>query len=190
MTSSVTDWLMVGITVVYVIATIFICIANIKSAKETRKQTAESKRQFEESNRAFVTVTFDVIRSGLIALQIKNNGKRVANDVRVKIAPEFVDNIPNKLNKDQTKKLNDASFSLGIGQSFYVCLGGHLDLKQMASELLSVEIDYRDTVSEYHETIAIDMTQYFWLLLYESPTEDVYQEIAAFDNSVRRFSTS
>ena len=48
---SVTDWLMVGITAVYVIATIFICIANLRSAKATRDQVDESKRQFEETQR-------------------------------------------------------------------------------------------------------------------------------------------
>ena len=39
------------ITVVYVIATIFICVANIKSAKATRDQIAESQRQFNENRR-------------------------------------------------------------------------------------------------------------------------------------------
>lgn len=48
---SITDWLMVVITAVYVIATIFICRANIKSANATREQVAESKRQFEETRR-------------------------------------------------------------------------------------------------------------------------------------------
>ena len=49
-----TDWIMIAITAVYVIATIFICIFNYRSAKATREQLAESKRQFEENNRAFV----------------------------------------------------------------------------------------------------------------------------------------
>lgn len=47
----ITDWLMVGITAVYVIATVFICIFNGKSAKATREQVAESERQFEETKR-------------------------------------------------------------------------------------------------------------------------------------------
>ncbi len=48
---TITDWLMVVITAVYVIATILICRANIKSAKATREQVSESKRQFEETRR-------------------------------------------------------------------------------------------------------------------------------------------
>lgn len=47
----ITDWLMVVITAIYVIATVFICVFNAKSAKATRAQVAESQRQFEESKR-------------------------------------------------------------------------------------------------------------------------------------------
>jgi len=43
--------LMVLITSIYVIATINISNANIKSAEATREQITESKRQFEESKR-------------------------------------------------------------------------------------------------------------------------------------------
>lgn len=48
---TITDWLMVVITAVYVVATIFICCANLISAKATREQVTESKRQFEETRR-------------------------------------------------------------------------------------------------------------------------------------------
>lgn len=51
MDPSITDWLMVGITLVYVVATIFICIFNGRSAKATREQVAESQRQFEDNKR-------------------------------------------------------------------------------------------------------------------------------------------
>ena len=49
--TTVTDWLMVGITLVYVVATIFIWRANSKSAEATKEQVAESKRQFKETQR-------------------------------------------------------------------------------------------------------------------------------------------
>lgn len=48
---TITDWLMVGITVIYVIATVAIWKANDKSAKATREQVEESKKQFKESQR-------------------------------------------------------------------------------------------------------------------------------------------
>ncbi len=43
--------LMVLITFIYVVATVEICRANIKSAEATREQLVESKRQFDETKR-------------------------------------------------------------------------------------------------------------------------------------------
>ena len=42
---------MVGITVVYVIATVFICWANFSSARASKAQVEESKRQYDETKR-------------------------------------------------------------------------------------------------------------------------------------------
>lgn len=45
------DWAMFWITLVYVVATIVICIFNGRSAKATQQQVIESQRQFEETKR-------------------------------------------------------------------------------------------------------------------------------------------
>lgn len=174
---TITDWLMVGITVVYVVATIFICRANIRSAIATKEQIEESKRQFEESNRAFITVSFEIIRSGLAALRIQNFGRRIASSVKVHIAKNFLENMVNKLGREGLERLCSASFTLGIGQCWYICIGSHLELEQMSKELLSIELSYEDSSSKYSEHIEIDLKQYFWALIYTSPTEDLYQEM-------------
>ena len=91
------------ITVVYVIATIFICFANIKSAKATRDQIAESQRQFNENrrldimpylqfettNQPGVDYKIGVILSEgdynageyLLNLRVKNIGRGTAKDI-------------------------------------------------------------------------------------------------------------
>lgn len=43
--SSITDWLMFGITFIYVVATILICLFNHRSAKAAQEQLAESQKQ-------------------------------------------------------------------------------------------------------------------------------------------------
>lgn len=50
---TITDWLMVVITAVYVIATIAICRAKIKAADASKAQLEEVKRQYAEENRPF-----------------------------------------------------------------------------------------------------------------------------------------
>lgn len=63
---TITDWLMVAITLVYVVATIAIWYANNKSVKEARNQIVESQRQFEETQRLQVmpSFQFSVYRAG------------------------------------------------------------------------------------------------------------------------------
>lgn len=165
------------ITAVYVVATIFICWANIKSAKATKAQVAEQQREFEEMNRAFVTVTFEIIRSGLAVLRIQNHGKRIATNVSVHISDDFVENMADKRDKETVQKLCQSAFTVGIGQSWYICIGSHLQLERMSKELLTVTVSYHDSVSNYCETTSIDLKQYFWSLIYDSPIEDMRKEL-------------
>ena len=165
------------ITFVYVIATIFICQANIKSAKSTREQVLEQKKQFEEEHRAFVTVDIEIIRSGLLAIRFQNHGKRIADNIKVDISSAFLENIPDKKDRDNIKKLCACKFSLGINQFFYINMGTHLDLHQLKKHLCEIEISYNDYNSNYSDKQIIDFNQYSGRLIYESPTEDIYQEI-------------
>lgn len=48
---NITDWIMVVITAIYVVATIVICVFNYKTAKAANLQIQESKRQFDETRR-------------------------------------------------------------------------------------------------------------------------------------------
>ena len=98
----VTDWLMVGITAFYVIATIIISCANIKSANATREQLTESKRQYEDKKRLEIMpyIQFEqtkyaadhelnlVIDSGenltgkyILLIRMKNIGNGTAKDI-------------------------------------------------------------------------------------------------------------
>ena len=62
-----TEWLMIIITAIYVVATILICIANFKSAKATREQVDETRKQHEETLRLQTMPYLQVIFSdGLV----------------------------------------------------------------------------------------------------------------------------
>lgn len=165
------------ITFVYVVATIVICRANIKSAVATREQVSEQKKQFEEENRAFITIDIEIIRSGLLALRIQNHGKRIAENVKISISSAFLDNIPDEKDRGNMMKLCTTSFSLGINQFFYVNMGTHLDLYQLEKELFVVEVSYNDYNSNYSDKQIIDFHQYSGRLIYESPIQDIYQEM-------------
>ena len=180
------EWVMVIITGIYVIATIFICWAHIKSANATKDQLAESKRQFDEENRAYVTVTFDIIRSGIAALCVENHGKQVANNVEVRVSSEFVENMNDGSDKEMIKKLCEASFILGIGRKWYTCLGSHLELGQLSQVPLTVDISYSDNTGEHKEKVVIDLKQYLWTIIYDSSAEDTAQELKKMTKSIQK----
>lgn len=181
---------MVAITAVYVVATILICQANIRSAKATREQLAEAKRQFEENNRAFVAVAFEVIKSGLAVLHVQNHGKRKASNVKIRVFTSSSSNIVNKNDKQNVEKISEYEFALGIGQSWYIYIGNRSELEKISNKLLSIEISYEDFNSKYNEITEIDIKQYFHALLYESPTENLYQEMKKLTKSVQSIDKS
>lgn len=104
MCPSITDWIMIGVTIAYVVATIFIFRANKKSAKAAEDQLAEMKRQFEETKRldALPFLQLDISTSGNdkikvelplisddtnggvnpLALEVKNIGRGTAKDIK------------------------------------------------------------------------------------------------------------
>lgn len=184
------DWIMVIITGIYVVATIFICVFNYRSAKATRGQVAESQRQFEESNRAFVTVTFEIVRGGLAVLHIQNHGKRIASNVMIRVDKAFTDNISDGNDRERVEKLNKSVFTLGIGQSWYICIGSHLQMEQMGEEVLHINIKYSDSNSTYTDEISIDLLQFFWALIYDSPLEDMYQQSKEVNAHLKSIATN
>ena len=179
------DWAMVWITVVYVMATCAICWANIRSANATKAQLAETKRQFDEENRALVTATFEIIRNGIAALCIENHGKQVAYNVEIRIVPEFINNIRDDTDKKLIKELCRASFTLGIGLKWYACLGCHLELEQLSQVPLAIDISYSDNQGRHKETTTIDLKQYFWSLIYDSPMVDANVELKKMAKSLQ-----
>ena len=97
-----TDWLMVIITAIYVVATIIICYFNGKSAKAAKIQTEEMIRQYNLSNRPNVTIHFDIIRSGLLCFVVENEGNMPAHDVNIHINEKFIAGI----NDDRDKAVS------------------------------------------------------------------------------------
>ena len=174
-----TDWLMVIITAIYVVATIFICVFNGRSAKAAneqteaaRNQTKEMIDQFKAVNRPFVTIRFDIIRSGLLCFIIENEGPLPAHNVQVKINDDFLDNIDAD-DKSRLEELNDATFYLASHQKLTVCLGGQPSFVNISKVVAKFDISY----DEFEEHTEIDLNQYKVLIVYNSPVEDISQHL-------------
>ena len=110
------DWVLVLLTLAYVVTTFFIVISNNRMADATRKQVHELQRQFQEQNRPHVCIGFESVRGGLICLSIENTGNSPARDVRVSINEEFMVSLPLDRFKELVRKFTQSAIYLSPRQ--------------------------------------------------------------------------
>ena len=171
------DWAMVWITLVYVVATIFICVANLRSAKATREQLAESKRQFDEENRAFITYSFIYEHKAIYGLRFTNNGKRVAKHIRVEFKQEFIDSLENDDWKKGIVLSRGKECILGIGQSFDIFFGGSKFCNNTNKTPIEGTIIYSDENNRFEEPFFIDFNNYPPIFTVDTDEEEIRVEI-------------
>lgn len=174
---TITDWLMVVITFVYVVATIFICIANLRSAKATREQLAVSKRQYDEENRAFISFSFIYENRAFYGMRFTNNGKRVAKHIRFNFNEEFIDSLTDDSLKNNIRSLPGRECLLGVGQSYDVFFGG-AEFRENSNKLpIEGKILYSDECGSYEEEFFIDFNNYPPIFTVETDAEKIRKEM-------------
>ena len=173
----ITDWLMVIITAVYVVATIFICSANMKSAKATREQLAEAKRQYEEEHRPYITYQFIFERRTWYGMRFTNHGRRVANHVQIKLTKEFIDSVSKGVFSKELRELKDKEFTLGIGQSYDIFFVAREFRDNPDKKPISGEILYQDEMTTYHERFSIDFEKYGTIFSVNSADDDLHEDL-------------
>lgn len=161
------------VTFVYVVATIFICMANIKSANATREQVAEQKRQFDESNRAYITVNFEITPSKIYTLCVTNHGNKVAKNVHLEFDNAFIENLQDDTAKRHLTATKTSIIDIGISQKWYLRIGNFGD-KELMSKTVTVNVTYTDDKNKYDETYNIDLSSFSWQLLC-SPEDTEYE---------------
>ena len=152
MTPTITDWLMVGITAVYVIATIFIWIANYKSAQATHDQLEESKRQFEETKKA------NQQQLETMRLQLEESKRQYEENRRLDIMPYLQLKITDRFSFPDTKielYILDGSFDKNAFEDR--CISGcelrnigrgtakDIDCESFECEIPSTDVKFRTT---------------------------------------------
>ena len=107
------DWAMVWITLVYVLATIFICWANFKTARASKEQLEESKKEHDESVRIEIMpfLQFELCDEKEIDYRQKENKKITYEDVakmynELRLSPQHTDTTKLKINYDKITNRN------------------------------------------------------------------------------------
>lgn len=165
------------ITAVYVIATIFICRANIKSAMATREQVVESRRQYEEEHRAYVTYEFTFERRIFYGLRFTNHGKRFANHVKIKLNRDFLESISASKFFDGLNNLKSKEFTLGIGQSYDIYFGAQEFRANVGKKPIAGTISYDDNKNSYTESFSIDFENYATVFSVDSDADILHEDM-------------
>ena len=170
------DWAMVFITLVYVIATIFICLANFMSAKASKEQLIEMQKQFEENNRPYVEVEFIFVKHAIYGLRFINNGNIAAKNVKIKLSSDFIDNLEISM-KEMLKKQEGKSCIIGAHKNYDLYLGTCKYLKENCKVPANGKITYFANGKKYEEQFSVDLENYMTIFSVNSDYEDMLEII-------------
>ncbi|MBP3477345.1 MAG: hypothetical protein J6K48_13685 [Lachnospiraceae bacterium] len=158
--STITDWLMVIITFVYVVATCSICWANIKSANAAKAQLEEMRKQYIDENRPYITVEVIYEKRCFYGLRLTNHGKRIANHVQIDLGQAFLDGLTETSFKEMLEKQKGKECIIGIGQHYDLFIGSNEYRKKEDKQPINGWISFSDGVNRYKEPLYIDFKNY------------------------------
>lgn len=156
----ITDWLMVIITFVYVVATCFICWANIKSANSSKAQLEEIKKQYVDENRPYVAVEVIYEKRCFYGLRFVNHGKRIAKNVQIDLGQEFLDSLTESYFKEMLEKQKGKESIIGIGQHFDLFIGSNEFRNRVDKQPINGWISFSDGVNKYNEPLYIEFENF------------------------------
>lgn len=174
---TITDWLMVIITAIYVIATVVICIANLKSAKAAREQTEEMKKQFLSINRPNVSAEIVYLKRMFWVLRFVNNGNQVSYNTKIILDEEFINSVDDDY-KGPLKELKNKVCTLGVNQHYDIFFGSneYRDLpnkKNIKGTIISYDVGGK----EYSESFEIEIKNYVTFYSTTSELDDFVKQI-------------
>ena len=160
MMCKLTDCLMVIITTVYAGVTIFIMLANRKSAKVAQEELREMKRQYEEDNRPFIEAEFCFERRKWFIFRLVNHGKRNAQHVKFEFDEEFINSLPEKEFRQLLEKQNNKECIIGVGQHHDIYIATNKLINSTNKKPITGWVKYQDEKKEYEVPIFIDIENY------------------------------
>ena len=176
--STITDWLMVVITGIYVIATIFICIANIKSANAAKLQTSEMKRQFFEINRPNISVEVVYLKRAFWVLRFTNNGTQTAFNTKIILDEKFINSVEEKI-QPILRENNGRIRTLGVNQSYDLYFGtNEYPSLENKVNIMGKTIYRGCNDSLYSETFSIETENYATFFSVNTEMEDLIKKIS------------
>lgn len=155
------NWVMVIITAVYVIATIAICIANIRSANASNNQLEETKKQYGGTDRPIVEAEFLYISRLWFGVRFVNIGKHTAQNVKIELSDEFIDSIDGLGMSEYIKMQKEKTCVIGVNQHYDLIFGSYNTFKEIKDKKPATgQICYSYKEKKYSDDFYFDFENY------------------------------
>ena len=174
---TITDWLMVAITAVYVIATIAICWANIKVANASKAQLEEMKRQYAEGNRPIIETEFHYERRTWYIVRFINHGQQTAQHVKIKLDQEFIESLPEGGFRNTLQKQKEKECIIGVGQHYDLYIGSNAMRGNPNMRPVTGDIYYDGCQNSYSEKVFIDLENYMTFFSSTTDNDDLLKAV-------------
>ena len=179
------EWVMVLITAVYVVATIFICLANIKSANASKAQLKEMQRQYAESNRPLVELELHYMRKTWYVARFINRGNLTAQHVKINLEQSFVDSLPEEVFRTELEKQKGKECIIGVGQHYDLFIGSNKLRGNPQMRPLTGTIEYEAQGQVYKSVIFVDLEHYMSFFSATTDEDDLLKSVKSISDELK-----
>ena len=180
-----TNLVMVIVTSIYVVATIFICWANFKSANASKEQLKEMQRQHAETYRPLVELEFHYVRKLWYLVRFVNHGTLTAQHVRINIDQCFVNSLPEEAFKKGLEMIRGKECIIGVGQHYDLFIGSNQLRDNLNMLPLTGTIEYEAQGIKYKSDLFVDLEQYMTFFSVTTDEEDLHKSIKAIGDQMK-----
>ena len=179
------------ITAVYVVATVFICWANIQSANASKAQLKEMQRQFRSINRPIISVEIVHLRRMFWVLRFTNYGTQTAFNAKIIIDSEFIESLSEPEYKEIVKDNNGKIKTIGINQSYDLFIGANSFRNRDAHVPIKGIIHYWGIDnSEYKEDFIIETQNYATYFTVNTDNDDLMEKLKEQNEELKNINYS
>ena len=179
------DWVMVIITGVYVIATIFICWANIKAANASKEQLREMQREFAETNKPNIELEFHYSRRTWYIARFVNRGNLSAQHVKINLDQEFIGSLPEESMKKELERIKGKECIIGAGQHYDLYIGSNQLRGNPNMKPLTGTIEYKAQGETYQSDLYVDLENYMTFFSSTTDEEDLLKSMKKIGDELK-----
>lgn len=140
-----------------------------------------------ENSRPYLQITFELIRSNLTCVVVRNVGKVPLTIKNIKFDEEFIKQLPERERKGLEKnRINN--MNIFPDKQWVICLGVIVPeiLEKYENKILKIKYSYSGLNKKkvYHESIEIDFEQYSRFLVYISEIDELKEVNKKIENNI------